>query len=108
MRLNEILNGINCKVIGDTDSVTVDDIIYDSRKAAPGLLFVCIKGFKSDGHSYVNEVYQKGVRIFAVMDDVDLPEDAIIIKTDDTRKFLALASANYFGHPADKLNTPRA
>lgn len=105
MKLNEILNGIDCKVFGNTEGISVDNIIYDSRKAAHDLLFVCIKGFKSDGHSYVKEVYQKGVRIFAVMDDVDLPEDAIIIKTNDTRKFLALASANYFNRPAEKLNT---
>lgn len=105
MKLCEVLNRIDCRISGDISDVTVDNVIYDSRKAAPNLLFVCIKGFKSDGHSYVKDVYEKGVRVFAVMDDIDLPSDAIVIKTDDTRKFLALASANYFEQPATKLNT---
>jgi UDP-N-acetylmuramoyl-L-alanyl-D-glutamate--2,6-diaminopimelate ligase len=105
MKLNEILSGINCKISGCADNVSVENIIYDSRKAAPGLMFVCIKGFKSDGHTYAKDVYEKGVRVFAANHELDLPNDAIVIITDDTRKFLALASANYFGHPAKKLNT---
>ena len=105
MKLNEILNGINYTVNGNIENVTIDNLIYDSRKAAPNSLFICIKGFKSDGHDFAQSVYEKGVRVFASMDDLNLPNDAIIIKTDDTRKFLALASANFFGHPADELNT---
>ncbi len=105
MYLNEILNGIDFTLTGKFENVNINNIIYDSRKAAPDLLFVCIKGFKSDGHTYAKEVYDKGVRVFAASEVLDLPEDALIIHVEDTRKFLALASANYFGHPAKKLNT---
>ena len=105
MKLNELLKGIDFTATGAIESVSVDNIIYDSRKAAPGLIFVCIKGFKSDGHTYAKDVYNKGVRVFAASEDLDLPNDALVIKVADTRKFLALASANYFEHPADKLNT---
>lgn len=105
MELNEILNGIDCNIFGNIENISIEDIVYDSRKAMPDTLFICIKGFRTDGHTYVKDVYEKGVRAFAVCDDVNLPEDAIVIKTDDTRKFLALASANFFEHPSEKLNT---
>lgn len=105
MKFDELLKGISCEIIGNFSTNDVNDITIDSRIAKDSDLFVCIKGFRSDGHSYAKDVYEKGVRAFAVMSDVSLPEDATIIKVEDTRKFLALASANLFGNPSKKLNT---
>jgi len=105
MKLSEILNRIEYTHTGSFIEGQIDDIIFDSRKAVPNTLFVCIKGYVRDSHDMVQEVYDKGVRIFAVERDVALPNDALIIKVEDTRKFLALASANFFGRPAEKMNT---
>lgn len=38
----------------------VSDIITDSRKAAPGVLFAAIRGERADGHAFVEQVFQKG------------------------------------------------
>ncbi len=38
----------------------VSDIITDSRKAAPGVLFAAIRGERADGHAFVAQVFQKG------------------------------------------------
>ena len=58
-----------------------------------------------DGHSFASDAYKKGTRIFAVEKDISLPSDATVIRVRDTRKFLALASANFFGNPANELET---
>ncbi len=105
MKLVKILENIEYSCSNLDVNLDITDVVFDSRKATSGDLFVCIKGFNFDAHSIVDELYSKGLRIFAVQQDVSLPNDAIIIKVDDTRKFLALASANYFGRPAEKLNT---
>ncbi len=105
MKLSELIYGIEYKSENVDLSIDINDIIYDSRKAVSDTLFVCISGFKSDGHSYAQDVYNKGVRVFAVEKEVSLPDDAVILKVENTRKFLALASANLFGRPAEKLNT---
>jgi UDP-N-acetylmuramoyl-tripeptide--D-alanyl-D-alanine ligase len=39
----------------------VDGISTDSRSAAPGQLFVPLRGERFDGHSYIHEVTEKGV-----------------------------------------------
>ena len=105
MELNKLLNGIPCHICGDPNR-EISDISYDTRtQLDKSHLFVCIKGFSFDGHSYSSEAYSRGVRVFAASDKLDLPEDATVIYTEDTRKFLALASANRFGHPAEKLLT---
>lgn len=105
MKLSEILNNIEYSASANFKDCDIADVLYDSRKAAENNLFVCIKGFVRDSHDLAEEVYNKGVRVFAVEKDVKLPDDAIIIKVESTRKFLAVASANLFGNPADKMNT---
>ena len=104
MFLEDILDGI--EVSGTFNRKTViKDIIYDSRKASPDSLFVCIKGFQSDGHSYAMDAYNKGVRLFAAQRPISLPGDAEVIYSNNTRRFLACAAANLFGRPAEKLFT---
>lgn len=105
MKLNELLEGIPCDVRGECER-ELSDVVYDTRKElCMTHLFVCIKGFSFDGHTYASEAYARGVRVFAASDELSLPDDATVVYTEDTRKFLALASANLFGHPAKKLLT---
>lgn len=105
MELNKILYNIPYTCDMPIEGVFIDDIVFDSRKAEKNTLFVCIKGFRSDGHDYAKEVYEAGVRVFAVEQNISLPDDAIIIKVENTRRFLATASANFFKSPAKELNT---
>lgn len=38
----------------------VENITTDSRKVSAGSLFIAIKGERSDGHTYISSVYEKG------------------------------------------------
>ncbi len=105
MILREIVNDIEYACSNFKPDIEIKDVIFDSRKACEDTVFVCIKGFTRDSHDLAKDVYDKGTRVFAVQSEISLPDDAIIIKVDDTRKFLAVASANLFGRPAEKLNT---
>lgn len=105
MKLVKLLENIQYSADNFDGDTEISNICYDSRKANPGDLFVCIKGYQSDGHKYAKSAYNNGVRVFAVEKVLDLPDDATLIYVDDTRKFLALASAAYFDYPAKKLKT---
>ncbi len=105
MKLEKLLEKIKYTADNYNPDIEINNISYDSRKATNGDLFVCIKGYLSDGHKYAKNAYNNGVRVFAVEKVLDLPQDATIIYVDDTRKFLALASAAYFNYPAEKLKT---
>ncbi len=105
MKLYEILKNTNYKCTEPQLDVTINDVIYDSRIAVSDTIFVCIKGFTKDSHDFVQEVYDKGVRVFAAEREINLPDDAIVVYVEDSRKFLATASANLFGRPAEKMNT---
>ncbi len=82
----------------------ISDIAYNSQKAADGVLFVCLVGAKTDGHRYAGDAYLRGSRVFVCERDLALPEDAIVLKVENSRRALALLSACFFGHPEKKLH----
>lgn len=83
----------------------ISDICYDSRKAAPGSVFVCLRGSLSDGHLYASAAYDAGCRIFVAELPLDfLPDDAVVFLVRDTRLALAKMSATLFGHPSHELH----
>lgn len=102
MLLNKILNGIEYNLIGTID-ISINDIVYDSRKAVEGTFFFCLRGARFDGHEYALKAYENGCRCFAVEAQVDLPPDAVQVVFKDTRAALAQASANFFEHPTKSL-----
>lgn len=103
MLLSDILADIEYRSDRPTDSINIDDIVYDSRKAAAGTLFVCLIGAVTDGHNYAAGAYANGCRAFLVQRRLELPSDAVQVIVSDTRASLALASAAFFGHPERSL-----
>jgi len=81
----------------------ISDIVYDSRKAKKGCLFVALTGAFSDGHDYVLSAYEKGARVFLCERKVDLPIDAKVIICENARKVLAQISRNFFRQPDEQL-----
>ena len=104
MTLDAILKNIPILKNAEDTDIEISDICYDSRNIKPNCVFVCLKGAKFDGHDYINEAFSKGASVVVVQEDVDF-KNIPIIKVENTRKFLALASANFFGNPAKKLKT---
>ena len=103
MILKSLLNGLDYEVIKGNEESKVQNIRYDNRKIEQGDAFVCVKGFKVDGHSFIGDAIKKGAKTLIVQEDVSVQEDITIIKVRDTRKALAIMSSNYFGNPKDKL-----
>ena len=101
MKLNDLVNRIPHTGASDTD---ITAITYDSRKAGPGALFVCLVGAWLDGHTYAESAYRNGCRAFLVERTLVLPADAVQIVTEDTRAALAVIGADFYGNPADQLH----
>ncbi len=65
--IREIATAIQARTFGDPDK-TFQHIIIDSRTlTSPSSgLFIAIKGERHNGHQYIEDLYQKGVRCFLV------------------------------------------
>lgn len=89
---------------GDFSSDFVaQDLVYDSRIAEPGDVFVCLPGAAADGHAYAKAAYDRGCRLFVAERPLSLPEDAAVALVKNSRAALAIMSRNLFGDPAKEL-----
>jgi len=76
----------------------IQEVVYDTRKINPsaGLVFFALTGTFRDGHSFISNAYEKGVRVFVVQ---HVPahhlKDAQFIMVDDTLAALQLLAKNY-------------
>jgi len=81
----------------------IKDVAYNSKKVEDGFAFVCIRGFKTDGHEYIDEAIEKGAKLIVVdefYDTSSLKDKVEFIKTSNTRKALSIISSNFFEHPS--------
>ncbi|MCR4657427.1 MAG: UDP-N-acetylmuramoyl-L-alanyl-D-glutamate--2,6-diaminopimelate ligase [Lachnospiraceae bacterium] len=106
MRLADLLERVDYKLVRGNIEREAGAVVYDSRRIEAGCVFICIKGANFDGHSKAFEASEAGACAVVVQeDDTELSADSetALIKVDDTRKALSLISAAYFGYPAEKL-----
>ena len=102
MNFTELLQGLAVPHSGGTTAVSGLD--YDSRRIRPGSVFVAMKGETSDGNRYIEAALEKGA--VAVISDstAQKPRPGVAWATvRHGRRALAVASANFYGRPAEKL-----
>lgn len=102
MKLSELVSGLDILERSEGTDPEIDAIVYDSRKARRGALFVCIDGFVTDGHAFIGQAVQQGVSAVLVQKTVEVP-DVPWVRVADTRLGLALVSDRFFGHPSGRL-----
>lgn len=108
MKLSELLSVLHLpplqmdKTPKNTDA-EIDAIVCDSRQAAPRTLFVCVVGRTTDGHRFAKSAYEAGTRFFLAQYIPELPADAHVFLTSDTRTALAELAAAFYGYPAREL-----
>ncbi len=102
--LKDLLFGVTIISVKGTTDCDINTIQFDSRKTAPRDLFVAIKGTQSDGHSYLDQVIENGVRaVICESIPEKISESVTYIKTDSSQKALAVVASNFFDHPSKKL-----
>ena len=102
-RLGELLRGLDPLEVSGGGDVLIEGISNDSRRIRPGFLFVCIQGFKDDGHRYVPEALDRGAAALVVESPLSRPVSVPVIRVADARKALALLSARFYDHPSARL-----
>ena len=130
-KLSEWLSGMEYQLLQGGPEQPVSEVVYDSRKAAPNTVFVCMTGTRTDSHNFIPEVYEKGCRAFVVEKDrqqlmeenpeaaavlfgkaqkepegkqeEDFGKQPAVIRVENARHALALLSAARFSFPARRM-----
>lgn len=113
MKLAKLLEGLaTVSVTGPEDAPEreITDLVYDSRNAVEGTLFVCMAGAETDGHKYARSAYDTGCRAFVIEAGHeetaalgDVPEEPLVITVENSRVALAKLSDTFFEHPSGDL-----
>ena len=109
MDIGKIIDG--CGVLKTEGSLVteISAVTDDSRKAAPGTMFVAVRGFSSDGHKYIASAIEKGAAAIvyedsgAVTPDVMRDSGVTWIQVESSRHALGIIASNFYGNPSGKL-----
>ena len=101
--LNDIL--INCDILSVNGemSLAIDQIVFDSRKAVNGSLFVAIKGTQVDGHSFISNVIQQGCTAILSEVQLDVPTGVTLVIVKDSSYALGVAASNFYDNPSSAI-----
>ena len=81
--------------------IDVTDLAYDARRVTAGALFVCVPGFRADGHDFAAVAVERGAVALVVERPLELAVPQLVVE--DARAALGLAADTFFGFPTREL-----
>ena len=103
-KLSQLLTSIKpLQVIGDYD-IEITDVINDSRKAAPGALFIAVNGVLVDAHKFIPDVIAAGVRAIVCETLPETLSDGVTyVQVEKSITALSYIADEWFDHPSKHL-----
>ena len=94
--IGEITEAVEGKLLHGSKESRVRGFAIDSREIQENQMFFCIPGARSDGHDFIDQVLQKGIKAVAVSDESKVPcrlpdGTNVILVSDTTQALLKLA-----------------
>ena len=107
MKLGELVSvlSVNGPVPGPWSQREVTAVVQDSRRAAPGSLFVAVRGYHSDGHRFIPQAVGQGAAavVAEASASVGAFPDTLVIRVPDSRKALARLAAKFYDYPSRRI-----
>ena len=84
--------------------IDVKNITFDSRKAAPGFVFVAVTGTLSDGHNFISKAVESGVSAVVCERLPESIDDKVTYVTvRSSAQALGIMASNFYGNPSGQL-----
>ena len=83
--------------------VPVTNVVYDSRLASAGAVFVALRGLQADGAAFSRDAVTRGA--IAIFGEGPRPEGIPVpwLQVADARLALAALSHEFFGRPSERI-----
>ena len=101
MLLHDLLEGVDVRERRGELAVDVRSVVHDSRDAAPGALFACIRGAVTDGHAHAAAAVDAGA--VALLVEELLPVPVAQARVESVRAVLGSVAARFHGFPSTAL-----
>lgn len=104
MKLTELLKNVKPLSIAGNAEVEITGVNIDSRRIAPGHLFVAIKGTQADGHAYIGKAVELGaVAVLCENLPDDRKEGVTYVVVESTESAVGPVATLFYGDPSGKL-----
>lgn len=103
-RVRDLTKGLRVnKLTGDAD-IRITGITADSRKAGQGVLFVAVRGTKTDGHLFIDKAISAGSpAVVCEKAPADGFDGITTILVEDSAEALGLIASAFYGNPSASL-----
>ena len=102
MKIKELLDGLAYLSNEIKYETEISGVEIDSRKVKKGDVFIAIKGYRADGHKYIETALKKGAAL-VVCEDKEYFRGENVILVESSRYALSHISNNLYGKPSQKL-----
>ena len=108
MILEKIIAGCAVTAVQGRTDIEIASVCNDSRKVTCGALFVAVRGYAIDGHSFIAKAVESGASAI-ICEDLELAKaqtegkDITLVQVESSRYALAIVSANFYDNPSHKL-----
>ena len=101
-RLAELVEGLEAERMAAAGDPEIRGVTSDSRRVAPGSLFIAMRGERFDGHDFVAEAAAAGAA--AALVEAPCPNARIpLARVRDSRRAAGPVAARFHGRPAEAM-----
>ena len=112
MKLSLLIKDCALKPCADLTTRLVDDpdilsITSDSRRVKPGSLFIAVKGFKADGHDYIDQAFAQGAAAVIAQNKPKNPKNYVpshrVLLVANSRLAMASIASCFYANPSKDM-----
>ncbi len=104
IKLADILKGLKIEEVRGNTNISLSDITFDSRKASPGVLFVAVRGTKTDGHDYISAALAAGsAAVVCEQMPENIPDEACLVRVKDSAYALGYMASAFYNNPSRRF-----
>ena len=104
MKLSALVRHLGLMGTYNPRDVEITGITNDSRKVRPGYLYVAIKGYKTDGHNFIEKSLECGAQAIVSEEKISHNTKIPQIVVHNSRKALSSLSCCFYNNPSQKIN----
>ena len=102
--LRDILYKVPIEAVTGNTTISVRALVFDSRQVQANDVFIAIRGYEVDGHSYIQKAIKLGA--IAIICE-EIPEEIVsgitYVQVASGNSALAIMASNNYGNPSENL-----
>lgn len=103
-KIEDILKGTGIIAVNGNLDVKVSAVGFDSRNVQPDSVFVAVKGYKTDGHDFIDAALKAGAKAIICEKIPENADNSVCwIRVEDSAVALGQVASNFYGNPSSSL-----